>query len=138
MTNDIDLLYEDRNGLIKLIDAPFLKGSVFVNGEKVNFDNPPLLINSRTMIPARAVFEKLGFSVDWESETQTVIINRNNTKIRIEQNKNGFLKDGVYIYSDMPSINFESRIYLPLRAISEALGCNINYDDATGNVLINY
>lgn len=127
-----------RKGIIQLIDTPVLKGSVYVNDAKVDFPVPPMIINNRTMIPVRAVFEKMGYTVDWDDEKQTVLIDGKDTQIRVSQDQNGFIKNDSYIYCDMPSINYQDRIYLPLRALTEAIGCNVNYDDASGNVMIAY
>ena len=38
----------------------------YVNGQEMIFEIPPQLINNRTMIPARALFESIGCNVDWE------------------------------------------------------------------------
>jgi hypothetical protein len=41
-------------------------GKYYVNGREYVFDVPPEIINNRTMIPARALFEAIGCTVDWE------------------------------------------------------------------------
>lgn len=45
-----------------------------VNGQPVELEVAPQLINSRTMVPARFVSESLGAQVGWESDTRTVVI----------------------------------------------------------------
>jgi hypothetical protein len=40
----------------------------FVNGIEYDFDVPPEIINDRTMIPARALFEAIGCEVSWEKD----------------------------------------------------------------------
>jgi len=45
-----------------------------VNGEDIILDVPPQLIDSRALVPVRAVAEGLDAAVDWDGETQTVII----------------------------------------------------------------
>ena len=46
--------------------------SVFVNGEKLAFDQPPVIQQDRTLVPMRAIFEALGATVLWDESTQTV------------------------------------------------------------------
>ena len=46
---------------------------VKVNGEVVEFDQPPVIENGRTLIPFRGVLEKMGITVDWVSDNKTVI-----------------------------------------------------------------
>ena len=47
---------------------------ITVEGTDVRLDVPPLVINGRTLVPARAVAESFGVEVDWNADTQTVIL----------------------------------------------------------------
>ena len=49
------------------------------NGENIVLDTAPILLNSRTLVPVRAVAEALDASVDWDGNTSTVIITTSNT-----------------------------------------------------------
>lgn len=40
--------------------------SVLLNGTKVEFDQPPIIQNGRTLVPMRAIFEALGYEVTWD------------------------------------------------------------------------
>lgn len=42
--------------------------TVCLNGTPLEFDVPPQLINDRTMVPMRKIFEALGAAVDWNGE----------------------------------------------------------------------
>ena len=42
--------------------------SVLLDGRSVAFDVLPAMINDRTMVPVRAIFEALGAEVDWDDE----------------------------------------------------------------------
>lgn len=44
------------------------------NGTEIKIDVPAMIIGDRTMVPARAIAESLGASVDWNPHTRTVII----------------------------------------------------------------
>ena len=65
---------------------------VTINGEAIPFYVPPQMVNDRTMVPLRAIFEALGASVDWNPETSTVTSTKdssvsrntgNGTKVRL-------------------------------------------------------
>ena len=129
---------QSGEGVVQFIDRPVLQGGVYVNGEPVAFDTPPLLINDRTMIPIRAVFEKMGCTVEWIEENNTAIITRGDIQIEIKQATNVVIKNGEYSYSDTAAINYRDRIHVPLRVIAQALGCHVSYDDATQNINITY
>jgi hypothetical protein len=44
--------------------------TVFVDGTMVEFDVAPQIINDRTMVPMRKIFETLGATVNWEEICQ--------------------------------------------------------------------
>ncbi len=48
--------------------------SFTVNGEVKSLDVPPQLIDSRTLVPARAVAEGFGAAVEWDDAANTVSI----------------------------------------------------------------
>jgi len=44
------------------------------NGQNITLDVPAQMVNNRTLVPARAVAEAFGATVNWDGTTQTVII----------------------------------------------------------------
>ena len=46
----------------------------FVNGRVTVLEQPPMLLEERTMVPLRFATESLGCSVLWEPETQEILI----------------------------------------------------------------
>lgn len=55
--------------LIGTLIATGVPLSVFVNGEHVEFpDRRPVIVDNRTLVPLRGVFEAMGATVDWEPE----------------------------------------------------------------------
>ena len=46
--------------------------TVTVDGKNVEFDQPPVIENDRTLVPMRAIFEALGAQVEWDEESRTV------------------------------------------------------------------
>ena len=44
---------------------------VTINGQQVTFDGQsPVIVNGRTLVPVRGVFEQLGFVVGWDGEAR--------------------------------------------------------------------
>ena len=87
--------------IVRVIDMPVFGSSVYINNEEVEFDTPPLLINDRTMIPIRAVFEKMGCLVQWFEDSSTAVVTRGDMRIEIMQDANFIIRNGEYIYSDL-------------------------------------
>lgn len=50
---------------------------IITTGEKqIELDVEPQILNGRTLVPVRAVAESLNAKVNWDSESQTVIIEK--------------------------------------------------------------
>ena len=111
--------------------------SVILNGNKIIFDVTPQIINNRTMVPLRAIFEALGATVSWNGETQTVTSTKNNTTISLTIESPSMIVNNQHISLDSPACIVDGRTLVPVRAISEAFGISVDWDNATRTVLIN-
>ena len=110
--------------------------SVLLNGEKLVFDVPPQIINSRTMVPLRAIFEALGASVDWDGATRTVTSTKDDTTISLTVDKTEMTVNDKKVTLDSPACIVSNRTLVPVRAISEAFGINVDWDGATRTVTL--
>ncbi len=54
-----------------LADQPI---TLWLNGEQIQTDVAPVIINDRTMVPIRAISEGLNLNVDWDAENRQVLI----------------------------------------------------------------
>ena len=48
---------------------------LYINGNEIQSDVPPMIINDRTMVPARVVFENLNAEVYWNDDLRQVTVN---------------------------------------------------------------
>ena len=110
--------------------------SVYIEGAKVEFDVQPQIINRRTMVPMRKIFEELGATVNWDNSTQTAIGTKGSTVIKISINDYTLYKNDVPITLDVPAQLIDGRTLVPVRAISESFGCSVKWEDTTQSVLI--
>lgn len=99
--------------------------SVFVNDEKVNFDVDPMLINDRTMVPVRAIFEALGATVTWDNTNQIAKGVLDDITIEITIGSTNLFKNGKPIELDSPAVIVSGRTLVPVRAIAESLDCDV-------------
>ncbi|MBO5059602.1 MAG: hypothetical protein J6C82_01630 [Clostridia bacterium] len=109
---------------------------VTVNGSAINFDAPPVIIDGRTLVPVRAIFNALGAAVEWDADSKTAFAEGRGHKINITVGENMLIKDGTPISLDVPAQIISDRIFVPARAVSEALDCLVNWDGATNTVVI--
>ncbi len=122
---------------------------IMINDARVYPDSEPVIINGRTLCPIRAIAEKMGYEVEWLPETRTVKIKNQEREIqlsiggseitgtRIQYDPLG-LPDVIDVsYKlDVPAQIINDRTYLPLRAVSEALRCLVDWNENTRTVLI--
>jgi len=120
---------------IPVEDEPGIK--VKVNGTKIKFDVPPMIQNGRTLIPLRACAEALGAQVQWLEKLQTAIITCNATRIAMPIGKSEYEIDGKETPIDVPAQIIDGRTLVPVRAISEAFGADVKWEEETKTVYIN-
>ncbi len=86
------------------------------------------LINSRTMVPVRFVSEALEATVDWDESSEKVLISSNGKIVEFNLNSSVMLVDGQAVTLDASPQMIENRVYVPVRALAEALGKKVYYD----------
>jgi len=109
---------------------------VYVNGKKLEFDQPPVLLNDRTLVPVRAIFEELGAVVMWNDSTQTALAVKDDLQITIKIGVDVMMANDKEIALDVPAQLINDRTLVPLRAIAEALGNNVEWIEETQTVNI--
>ena len=125
---------------------------VVLNGKEVNFEAKPLLINDRTMIPLRSVFEEIGGQVEWleipsskiennqliSYKRQSVFVTACGHRIRLDiGSKVATVDFDENVQIDAPPVLINSRTYIPLRFIAESIGADVKWDRASSTVTIN-
>jgi len=111
--------------------------SVTIDGERVNFEGQqPAIVDRRTLVPVRGVFEVLGFEVDWNDTTSTAIITNADYEIRIAIGNNIFTVNGTEHTLDVPAQNIGGRTMVPIRLPLESVRIGVDWDRAISTVLI--
>ena len=115
---------------------------VILNDTELFFDQPPVIINDRVMVPIRTIFETMGYNVNWDSETQTATAIKSNNKIIVQINNNIIQYtingiSGTYECDVVPQIISEKTL-VPVRAIAESAGCNVQWDGNISTAIIAY
>ncbi len=121
-----------------IVNKPQQGISVEVNGERLSFEQEPVIIGGRTLVPLRAIFVSLGATVDWEQSTKTAIAKKGNDIIKISIGSNELNKSGAVKELDVPAKLRNSSTMVPARAVSEASGASVDWDGKTRTVKIIY
>lgn len=109
---------------------------VYLNGRKLDFDVPPILINGRTLVPMRLIFESLGARVGWDKGENKVTGTLGDTVIKLYIGNKIATIGTKEINLDVPPMLINGRALVPLRFISESFGADVNWDNNSRTISI--
>ncbi|MDW7672346.1 MAG: stalk domain-containing protein [Bacillota bacterium] len=113
-----------------------------VNGQQQQMDAQPMIFQGRTLLPIRYITEALGAAITWKGDEQKVTIIEGERVIELWVNKNMAMVNGQPVPVDAgntqvtPLIVPPGRTMLPLRFVTESLGCQLEWDGATQQITI--
>ncbi|MBR2477057.1 MAG: copper amine oxidase N-terminal domain-containing protein [Clostridia bacterium] len=102
--------------------------TVFIDDVQIDFDVEPIIESGRTLVPMRRIFEALGAKVDWVDETKTAVAVKDDLKIEITIDSNQMFKNQEIVELDVPAKLIDGRTLVPARAVSEGLGCKVEWN----------
>ena len=124
--------------IVMKLDSRFMS----VNGKTVEVDpgreTTPILLNDRTMVPARALTEAIGGTVDWYEVTERIALWVDGNVLTMTLNSNSYVINGAEKTMDVAPTELNGRTYIPLRFASEALGCGVTWVEATNEIIVVY
>lgn len=101
---------------------------VFLNNTEIIFDNPPEILNNRTMVPMRKIFEEMGMVVQWDQEQSTAVAFNDSYSLSFAVGNPYMSVNGEVKVLDTVPVILNSCMYVPVRAIAESSGCGIEWD----------
>ena len=110
--------------------------TVSYNGEFITFDQKPIIENGRTLVPLRAIFEKIGADVEWNGDTQTVTATKDDITVSLTINNTTAYKNGEAITLDVPSKIINGRTLVPVRFVSDCFGVKVDWDGTMQKVIL--
>lgn len=110
--------------------------SITVDGNVLETDTPAQIVDGRTLVPLRAIFEAIGAEVGWNSEEKSVTAIKDGTSIYMKIDEKTFTVNGDEKTLDVPAAIIDGRTMVPARAVSESLGCSVEWNAATKTVAV--
>ena len=120
--------------------------TVYYDGVNVyeNSVNQPCIINDRTMVPLRPIFEAMGWgeeNISFDEATATAVFSMNGISCAFINENHVAVKtqdDGTQAeYElDVPAVIHNGNFYIPLRAFCNIWGVEITWNDASRSVYI--
>lgn len=141
--------------LMLIFALPFTARSegitVTLDGRALQFDVPPQLIDDRTLVPMRSIFEAMGATVDWDEDTQTITASGDLKVIQMTIGKKEMtISEGVGLIASIPDAStktatieldvppqlIDDRTLVPVRAVAESFDAKVDWNGDTQTVII--
>lgn len=100
---------------------------VLLDGKPITFDVPPQIINGRTMVPLRAIFEAMNASVKWNDATKAVTAYRGDTTVKMSIDSNQLDINGKLQSMDSMPVIIDDRTLAPARYVAESFGYDVEW-----------
>lgn len=118
---------------------------IVLNGKKIEFDQSPIMVEDRILVPIRKIAEAMGDTVLWNDEYQTAFIKHKDRGLIIK-----LLEDNIKIVEneqwtqwkekelDVMAFSLNGRTLVPIRAFCESLGAAVNWNNDEYTAYITY
>ncbi len=109
---------------------------ITIDGTQQSFDQMPVMVNDRVLVPMRGIFEALGAEVSWDDATQTASGVKDGKTVSLAIGSTNATVNGAAVTLDVPAQLVNDRTMVPVRFISESLGAQVDWDDASQTVIV--
>lgn len=121
----------------------FDKLKIIIDGEDGDYDDVPLIVNDRTMLPLRAVVTKIGIANDdqhiiWNGQEQSVTLIKDDVTVYLKVGSTtAKINDKIIVLDVAPFVYTKNnRTYIPARFVAEAFDKKVLWDGEQKGVII--
>lgn len=110
--------------------------SIFYDGKKLSLGAQPTIVNDTTMVPMRAIFESMAYTVKWDNTTKTVTGFKEGSAIRLQLNNQTATLNGKEISLPVEPYIMDGYTLVPLRFVAESSGSIVEWESETTSIQI--
>lgn len=133
----IDDSYDIEHNNLSLV-LTIGKNTAVLNSEEIKIDENssvvPFIENSRTLVPLRFIGEALEYSVEYDEQTHEVTMTSSGKIIKLHINSDVYTINSEEHNFDVKVQTYNDRTFVPVRALSEIIGMNVEWNDGTINI----
>lgn len=107
-----------------------------INGEYKTIEGKPYISAGRTYVPLRVVAEGFGAEVTWVQQTRGINITLGDQVISMQIGSTRAMVNNEIVHMDAPPEITNGRTFVPIRFVSEMLGAEVEWIQATRTVII--
>ncbi|MEG1500500.1 MAG: stalk domain-containing protein [Clostridiales bacterium] len=110
--------------------------SIYLNDVQLKPNVPPIVENSRVLVPLRVISEKIGATVNYIPQGKKIEIKKDNTLIKLAVDSKKATVNGKNNDLDVPARAIKGNTLVPLRFVGEALSLDVNWMNASKKVFL--
>lgn len=133
----LNKLMETKVEQIPSLQISDTKVQVKLNNQSLTFDQPPAIINGKTMVPMRKIFETLNASIKWDDQRRAVTSQKGSRTVELQIDSPVAKVNNKYTQLEQAAIIVNGSTMVPLRFVGEALGLEVGWESKTNTVLLN-
>ncbi|WP_418792110.1 L,D-transpeptidase family protein [Phosphitispora sp. TUW77] len=117
-------------------DLEQLPVTLVLDGQPLSFasGSGAYLVNSRAMVPLRALAEKTGCKVDWHGDRQEAVVTGCGKTITFKVNSTVITAGGRTVKIDVPVKLKNNKVFVHVRAVGAVLGYQVSWEGKTRTV----
>lgn len=131
-TNSINVCASSSDEIVTtdFVDLEFTINRIDYKSKTVTkkMEIAPIIVNDRTLVPFRTIFEELGFNVDWNGATKSITATRQGTTINLQINNTKASVNGKTVELDVAPTITKDRTLVPLRFVAENSGAFVDWN----------
>ncbi|HHV78846.1 MAG TPA: hypothetical protein GXX40_04450 [Firmicutes bacterium] len=128
----VNAFMENKTEIVMQPGTPEVK----LDGRLVKLDAVPYIKDGRMMVPFRFVGESLGARVEWIGESNTVIFEAPGKRIELQIGSVQARVNDSTVVLQVPAEIVQSRTFVPLRFVAEAMGAEVQWDSRSSTATI--
>ena len=102
-----------------------------------NLKMEPIIIDGRTLVPLRDIFEEMDAQIFWNDKEKEVTIKKDDNTIVFKIDSNEAIKNSIDIIKlDVPAKIINGYTMVPIRAISDSIGYSVEWDNNIRTIVI--
>jgi len=110
--------------------------AVYLDGQLLSFENPPIAEQDTMLLEFRTVFEKLGYSVGWDAQAKVAYAERDHLRIDVPIGRSEAVVNGETAVLPAPTRIVNNRTMVSLHLLSDHTDHPVIWDQATGIISI--
>lgn len=123
----------DENALRETVDVTLpeyeLPIKIRIGTKYIYSDVNPVIVNDRTLLPMRALFENIGAEVSYDGETNSATATSGLTTVTVTEGSDTAYVNGEPVTLDVGAMMINDRFMVPVRFISESMGLQVNWSE---------